>query len=149
MRLSINCFIPKPFTPFQWFPMESTSGLKEKQKWLKNTLSREGGIKVSLDLPKWAYVQTLLSVGDRRVGSILMLTEKFKGDWTKAFRFSEINPDFFVYRPKGLDEMLPWDFIDHGITKEHLLKEYKLALKGEESDICHVGECKRCGVCKD
>jgi radical SAM superfamily enzyme YgiQ (UPF0313 family) len=149
MRLSINCFIPKPFTPFQWFPMESASSLKEKQKWLKNALGREGGIKVSFDLPKWAYVQTLLSVGDRRVGSILLLTEKFEGNWTNAFRFSEINPDFFVYRPKGLDEMLPWDFIDHGIYKEHLLKEYKLAQKGEESDICHVGECKRCGVCGD
>jgi radical SAM superfamily enzyme YgiQ (UPF0313 family) len=148
MKLSVNCFIPKPFTPFQWFPMESASSLKQKQKWLKNALGREGGIKVSLDLPKWAYVQTLLSVGDRRVGSILLLTEKFEGDWTKAFRFSEINPDFFVYRPKGLDDMLPWDFIDHGIYKEHLIKEYKLALKGEESDICHMGECKRCGVCR-
>jgi radical SAM superfamily enzyme YgiQ (UPF0313 family) len=149
MKLSINCFVPKPFTPFQWFPMESVSGLKEKQKWLKNALGREGGIKVSFDLPKWAYVQTLLSVGDRRLGSILLLSEKFNGDWSKAFRFSEINPDFFVYRPKGLDEMLPWDFIDHGIYKEHLLKEYTLALKGEESDICDVGECKRCGVCRD
>jgi radical SAM superfamily enzyme YgiQ (UPF0313 family) len=147
MRLSINCFIPKPFTPFQWFPMESASVLKEKQKWLRNALGREGGIRVSFDLPKWAYIQTLLSVGDRRVGSILLLMEKFEGDWTKAFRFSEVNPDFFVYRPKGLDEVLPWDFIDHGIYKEHLVKEYKLALKGEESDICQVGECNRCGVC--
>jgi radical SAM superfamily enzyme YgiQ (UPF0313 family) len=149
MRLSINCFIPKPFTPFQWFPMESASSLKEKQKWLQKTLSRQGGIKVSFDLPKWAYVQTLLSSGDRRVGPILLLAEKFEGDWTKVFRFSEINPDFFVYRPKGLDEILPWDFIDHGIHKEHLLREYKLALRAEESDICHVGECRRCGVCKD
>lgn len=56
-------------------------------------------------------------------------------------------PDFFVYRPKGLEEKLPWDFIDHGIYKEHLLKDYKLALKGEESDICRVGDCIRCGVC--
>jgi hypothetical protein len=46
-----------------------------------------------------------------------------------------------------LDEKLPWDFIDHGIYKEHLIKEYKLSLKGEESDICHVGNCIRCGVC--
>ena len=57
------------------------------------------------------------------------------------------DPDFFVYREKGFDEMLPWDFIEHGILKTHLVKEYKLALKGKESDICHVGDCTRCGVC--
>jgi radical SAM superfamily enzyme YgiQ (UPF0313 family) len=146
VKLSINCFVPKPFTPFQWFPMESLAELKEKQKWLKNALNREGGIKVSFDLPKWAYIQALLSLGDRRVGPILLLLNQH-GNWSKALQFSEVNPDFFVYRPKGLDETLPWDFIDHGIRKEHLLREYKLALKGEESEVCHVGECSRCGVC--
>ncbi|MDY6879771.1 MAG: radical SAM protein [Thermodesulfobacteriota bacterium] len=147
IRLSVNCFVPKPFTPFQWFPLETVSSLKEKQKWLKKGLVKEGGIKVTSDLPKWAYIQTLLSIGDRRVASILMKAHESGGDWTKALRFSEVNPDFFVYRPKALDEMLPWDFIDHGIRKEHLIKEYRLALEAKESDICRVGECNRCGAC--
>ncbi len=147
IKLSINCFVPKPFTPFQWFPMDTVQSLKEKQKWLKKALGREGGLKVSFDLPKWAYVQALLSLGDRRVASMLLLSHVHGEDWKKAFMHSEINPDFFVYRPKALDETLPWDFIDHGIYKEHLVKEYKLALKGEESDVCHVGDCIRCGVC--
>ncbi len=147
IKLSINCFIPKPFTPFQWFPMDTVKSLKEKQKGLKKALGREGGIKVSFDLPKWAYVQALLSLGDRRVASLLLLSHAHEDDWSNAFRHSEVNPDFFVHRPKDLKENLPWDFIDHGIYKEHLLKEYKLALKGEESDICHVGDCIRCGVC--
>jgi len=147
IKLSINCFIPKPFTPFQWFPMDTVQSLKEKQKWLKKALGREGGLKVSFDLPKWAYVQALLSLGDRRVASMLLLSYVHGEDWQNAFLHSEVNPDFFVHRPKGLDENLPWDFIDHGIYKEHLLKEYRLALKGEESDICHVGDCIRCGVC--
>jgi radical SAM superfamily enzyme YgiQ (UPF0313 family) len=147
ITLSVNCFIPKAFTPFQWFAMEEVEGLKEKQRWLKNAFSKEGGVRIGFDVPKWAYVQALLSMGDRRVGSILMLAHKFDGDWSKAFRHSEINPDFFVYRPKELDEILPWDFIDHGIRKEYLVKEYMLALKEEESDICHVGACDRCGVC--
>jgi radical SAM superfamily enzyme YgiQ (UPF0313 family) len=147
IKLSINCFIPKPFTPFQWFPMDTVQSLKEKQKWLKKALGREGGIKVSFDLPKWAYVQALLSLGDRRAASMLLLSHVHEDNWSKAFTHSEVNPDFFVHRPKELDEKLPWDFIDHGIYKEHLLKEYKLALKGEESDICHVGDCIRCGVC--
>jgi hypothetical protein len=129
--------------------LEEASSLKEKQKWLKKVLIKEGGIKVNSDVPKWAYVQTLLSTGDRRVGSILHRVHKLGGDWRKAIRSSEVNPDFFVYRPKGLDEVLPWDFIDQGILKSHLIDEYELALKAEESDICRVGECYRCGVCSD
>jgi len=147
IKLSVNCFVPKAFTPFQWFPMEELVSLKKKQKWLKKSLGKVGGIDVSSDIPKWAYVQTLLSMGDRRVGSILLSAHKFGGNWTKALRFSDINPDFFVYRPKGIEELLPWDFIDHGISKRHLIRERNLALKGEESDICRVGECYRCGVC--
>jgi len=148
IKLSVNCFVPKPFTPFQWFPMEDLSSLKEKQRWLKKAFAREGGVKVNFDVPKWAYVQSLLSLGDRRVGAMLLSSHQLHEDWFKAFRFSELNPDFFVYRPKELDEILPWDFIDHGIHKEYLIKEYKLALKEQESDVCRVGECDRCGVCK-
>ena len=147
IRLSVNCFVPKPFTPFQWFPLENVRSLKEKQRWLKKALEKEGGIKVNTDLPKWAYIQTLLSMGDRRVSSILLLAHKFNGDWNKAFRSSKLNPDFFVYRQKDLDEILPWDFIDHGILKKHLLKERQLALRQEQSDPCLVGKCRRCGVC--
>ena len=147
IRLSVNCFVPKASTPFQWFPLENISSLREKQKRIRKALVKQGGIKVNFDVPKWAYVQTLLSIGDRRVGSILLMAHKLDGNWTKALRFSDVNPDFFVYRPKGLDEVLPWDFIDNGISKEHLTREYNLALKEEESDVCRVGECNRCGVC--
>lgn len=115
---------------------------------MKNALSKEGGVRISFDVPKWAYIQALLSMGDRRVGPIIMQAHRFEDDWSKAFRHSEINPDFFVHRPKELDEILPWDFIDHGIRKEYLVKEYMLSLKEEESEICHVGACDRCGVCR-
>jgi len=147
MKLSVNCFVPKPFTPFQWFPMENVSILKEKQKRLQKAMGKIGGVRISFDVPKWAYIQSLLSMGDRRVASFLFLSHKYNGDWTKTFRSSELNPDFFVYRPKSLDEILPWDFIDHGIFKGFLIKEYQLGLKEKESDVCHVGSCDRCGVC--
>ena len=147
IKLSVNCFIPKPFTPFQWFPMEDLSSLKDKQRWLKKALSKEGGVKVSFDVPKWAYVQALLSIGDRRVSSLLLAAHENNGDWKKTFLNRDLNPDFYVYRSKALDEVLPWDFIDHGIRKEHLIKEYKLALRAEESETCRVGECRACGVC--
>jgi len=147
IRLSVNCFVPKPSTPFQWLPLEDVLSLKEKQKFLRKALGKEGGVKVSFDVPKWAYLQALLSVGDRRASSILLLSHKLNQDWPRVFRTSEVNPDFFVYRPKGLNETLPWDFIDLGLRKEHLVTEYKLSLKGKESDVCNVGACNRCGVC--
>ncbi|MGD9032844.1 MAG: radical SAM protein, partial [Desulfobacteraceae bacterium] len=147
IKLSVNCFVPKPFTPFQWFPMENTSTLKEKQKWLRKAMGKEGGVKVNFDVPKWAYIQTLLSMGDRRVGALLLSSHKRNGDWTKTFRSSELNPDFFVHRTRETDEILPWDFIDHGIYKAYLVKEYNLALKERESEVCQVGSCDRCGVC--
>ncbi len=147
VRLSVNCFIPKPFTPFQWFPMESVKSLKQKQKWLKKTFAKEGGVTVTFDVPKWAYLQTLLSMGDRRVGAILKKAHEYEDDFTRAFRDSELNTDFFVHRPKSTDEILPWDFIDHSLHKEFLIKEKKLALKEKESDICDPGNCNRCGIC--
>ena len=149
IRLSLNCFVPKPFTPFQWFPLEDVRSLKDKQKWIKKTLEKEGGIKVNTDIPKWAYIQASLSMGNRRVSSILFRAYKFNGDWNRAFRSTEINPDFFVYRQKDLDEILPWDFIDNRISKKYLLLERLLALRQEESDPCKVGKCFRCGVCKE
>ncbi len=148
ITLSVNCFVPKPFTPFQWFPLEAMESLKGKQKQLRTSLRKTGGIRVNTDIPKWAYVQTLLSMGDRRVSRILLKAHEWGRDWNKALKYSDVNPDFFVYRPKGLTERLPWEFIDHGISKTHLLHERDAALRGVESEPCHVGSCSRCGVCR-
>ncbi len=147
IRLSINCFVPKPFTPFQWFPMDTLDSLKEKQRIIKRALSDEGGIGISFDVPKWAYIQSLLSMGDRRVGQMLLAAHRNNGDWKRTFQSSDINPDFFAYRAKDLNERLPWDFIDHGIRKSFLQKEYNLALASKESPPCPLGNCTVCGVC--
>jgi len=147
IRLSISCFVPKPFTAFQWFPLDTVDSLKEKQKLLKRGLSGQGGIGISFDVPKWAYIQSLLSMGDRRVGQMLLTTHRNKGDWRQTFRSSDLNPDFFVYRAKDLNEKLPWDSIDHDIQKSFLQEEYSLALASIESPPCAVGSCTRCGVC--
>lgn len=147
IRLSLNCFVPKPFTPFQWFPFEHVASLKEKQRRLRRSLAQVGGIKVITDVPRWAYVQALLSLGDRRVGRLLLKSHQLQGDWRRALRESEVNPDFFVYRPKDLDEVLPWDHLDHGLEKGYLREEYRLALEDRESQPCVPGRCERCGVC--
>ena len=127
--LSVNPFIPKPATPFQWAPLEEVGGLKKKLKMIQRGVQREGGMEMIHDLPKWAYVQALLSRGDRRVGKILMASHRHHGNWSQAFRETDINPDFYVYRKRDLDEIFPWDFIDHGISKERLKEEYSTAMR--------------------
>jgi len=127
--LSINPFVPKPATPFQWVPLEEVGELKRKLKVIQREIKGEKGMELIYDLPKWAYVQALLSKGDRRVGKILMAAHRYQGDWNKALRETNINPDFYVYRKRDLDEVFPWDFIDHGIPKDVLKKEYIKAME--------------------
>jgi radical SAM superfamily enzyme YgiQ (UPF0313 family) len=129
ITLSITPFVPKAWTPFQWHPFEEVKKLKEKIKTIKKGVGKIPRARVIHDLPKWGYVQTLLSMGDRRVGDILLLVHQAGGDWTAALKKSYINPDFWVYREKGETETFPWDFIDHGINKRDLWKEYQEALK--------------------
>lgn len=127
--LSVNPLVPKPATPFQWVPFEEVGELKRKLKILRSGIRREKNIEMIHDLPKWAYIQALLSRGDRRVGQILMAAHRHQGNWEQALRETSLNHDFFVYRRRDLDEIFPWDFIDHGIPKEKLREEYVTAMK--------------------
>ena len=124
ITLSINAFIPKPGTPFQWHPFEEIASLQAKLKGIKNSLKKEKKITVTWDLPKWSYLQCLLSRGDRRVGKILMAAHELGGSFLKAYRQVDVNPDFYVYRQRSLDEVFPWDFIDHGVSKADLAAAY-------------------------
>ncbi len=129
INLSLNSFVPKPATPFQWHPFEDVRSLNDKIKTVKKGLQKEPGISVVADVPKWAYLQSLLSRGDRRVGKLLLTAHRFGGNWPQAYRSVDINPDFYVYRRRPFEEILPWDFIDHGLSKEFLWSEYQEALK--------------------
>jgi len=135
ITLSIAPFIPKPSTPFQWAPYEEIGSLRRKLRVIKNELRGEGNVQVIHDLPKWGYIQTLLSRGDRRVGRILLAAHHNGGNWQRVFKGINLNPDFYVYREFNVDEILPWDFIDHGIDKDYLQGEYRKALR--EAEISH------------
>jgi len=128
ITLSINPFVPKPSTPFQWHPLEQISSLKAKLKKIQNSLRKEKKVVVTWDLPKWSYLQCLLSRGDRRVGKILMAAHRLEGSFIQAYKKVEVNPDFYTYRQREIDEILPWDFIDHGVSKQFLASEYQKAL---------------------
>lgn len=124
ITVSISPFVPKPATPFQWFPLCEIREIKRRLAWLKRVLSKEPNVHVIAELPKWTYIQAVLSKGDRRVASLLRLVHKNGGNWPRSFKESLINPDFFTYRTVSTDEILPWDFIDTGVPKSRLLKEY-------------------------
>jgi len=124
ISLSLNSFVPKPATPFQWHPFAEPQQLREKIKLIKKGLAKEGGVSVNADLPKYAYLQALLARGDRRVGKLLGEAHRLGGHWSQAFRTVDLNPDFYVLRPRGKEEIFPWDFIDHGISKEYLWQQY-------------------------
>jgi len=128
ITLSVNPFVPKPWSPFQWCPMEEEAVLKERLKRIHRGLDREPNVHVTHALPKWAYLQALLSRGDRRVGMFLHAEESFPRDFKRAFRALNINPDFYVYRRRQRDELFPWDFIDQGVSKDTLYRDYEKAM---------------------
>jgi len=135
ITLSINQFIPKPVTPFQWHPLEDINIVRKKLRKIDSIMRKEPSVKVIHDLPKWNYIQALFSLGDRKVSEILLSAHKNNGNWPKAFKEVNVNPDFYVYRYKSTDEILPWDFIDHGISKQHLIAEYKKAMEYSDTHI--------------
>jgi radical SAM superfamily enzyme YgiQ (UPF0313 family) len=129
LTLSINQFIPKPATPFQWHPLEDTNVVRRRIRALNAALRGQRAVQVTHDLPKWNYIQALLSLGDRSVGKLLLAVHRLEGNWAKAFREVNVNPDFFVHRQKEPGEILPWDFIDHGTDRGFLADEYRKALE--------------------
>lgn len=147
ITVSINTFIPKPHTPFQWVPMDDTKALKKKYRIIQQSLKSLANVRLQFDTPRWAYNQALLSRGDWQVAKILLAVHANHGNWPKTLKQSSIDPDFYVTRARHANEIFPWDFINHGISKAFLLAEYHKALRGDTTDACDVDSCRKCGVC--
>ncbi len=149
ITVSVNSFVPKPLTPFQWAAMDDISTLKKKIKMVKDGLRKVPNVRVHADMPKWASLQGLFSRADRKVSTLIVQSVKNQENWPKTFKESTLNPDFYVLRKRFEDEIFPWDFIDHGIDKSFLLKEYHQALNEKTSPPCPIkGSCTICGACK-
>jgi len=129
ITLSINTFVPKPFTPFQWHPMEEPDEIRERLKMIRKGLSSVKGVKVFRDVPKYAYMQGLFARGDRRVSRVIEEMQREK-DWATSAEKAGISKDFYIFRQRTFEEVLPWDFIDSGSSKEKLWEEYQKALSG-------------------
>jgi radical SAM superfamily enzyme YgiQ (UPF0313 family) len=162
VTVSLNPFVPKPWTPLQWDPMREPREIKRKVAMLRAALARLGSVELDAESAREAYLQTLVWRGDRRVGSIL---ERLDGAgcaapgaiWQELGRIrreaaqqapgAPMDPDFYVTRAFGHDELLPWDFIDHHIFKWFLLSERKKAHYEHQTRPCDVTRCTVCGAC--
>ena len=124
MTISVNPFVPKPFTPLQWAPMAAEGELKRKIARIKQALRRLSQSEVIHELPKWAVWQGILARGDRKLGHVLLLMLQYEGDWKKAFRELNLHPDFYVHRSRRDDELLPWQHLQVGASPQALREEY-------------------------
>lgn len=160
VTISTSFFIPKPFTPFQWAPMlhqkdylDSARIVNTKVKEMLNHKS----LKYNWHESDVTILEGVFARGDRRVADVILNAyrkgciydawgEYFHYDrWLAAFEEEGISIDFYNNRERSLDEILPWDFIDCGVTKRFLKREWERALRGEVSPNCRV-QCQGCGA---
>ncbi len=156
VTVSTSCFVPKPFTPFQWFPQDKMEVFEEKQRHLKSII-RNRKVKFNYHEAKTSVIEAVFARGDRRLGKALIVAwesgcrfdgwlEYFDYDkWIAAFEQTGISVDFYAHRARSYDELLPWDHIDCGVTKEFLIRENEDALAGKTTNDCREG-CTACGI---
>ena len=149
LTLSINPFIAKPDTPFQWIKMADLKQTEKYFKFIKKELKVYKNIEVQFESTKESYIQGILARGDRKIAQVIYEAHQNGGSkaFKRALKTLKINADDYLYRERDKDELLPWDTLDMGFTKEYLWKELETALIGKHTIQCFDG-CKRCGVCK-
>jgi radical SAM superfamily enzyme YgiQ (UPF0313 family) len=147
ITVNTNAFIPKPATPFQWAAMDTIASLQTKARLLRTGLKAIANVRFQMDNLRDGYVQALFSRGDRRLADLLLQHHHIGGNWGQTFRSSAIDTARYVNRERDRDEMLPWDFIDTGVTKSFLWDDYQKALSGRLTPPCPLHGCTRCGAC--
>ena len=147
ITLSINPFIPKPATPFQWAAMDRPSVYKKKVKHIREALKREGNVVVNSESPKTAEINALLAQGDRRMADVLERAADV--GWPQTLKddhyFAKLPP---IHHPLDLDAPLPWEILDTGIKKSFLINEFKRAEMEKMTSDCPLKKCSQCGICK-
>ena len=149
LTLSINPFIPKPFTPFQWMAMDNQKTVEKKLQYIKKALQKNRRIEVLVESPKEAYIQGVLARGDRRLGAVLAACAADRGSksFKSEMKAAGLDMDELNYRERSFDEFLPWSHLDMGMDEGYLEMEWKRSVDEAYTPPCVQG-CKRCGVCK-
>lgn len=147
--ISINPFIPKPFTPFQWHGMESIKNINSKIKRLKRNLNPLG-IKTNFESPRLSEIQAALSRGNRQTGHLLLNIYK-DGHTSSSYKNLKIDGKtmgFFAHQNFKTDDILPWEHIDIGLKKEYFISELKKAENQKLTLCCTPSRCRVCSLCQ-
>ncbi|MSU02870.1 TIGR03960 family B12-binding radical SAM protein [Tissierella pigra] len=153
---SASCFVPKPFTPFQWVGQESMDEFYRKIYLVKNSI-KDNKVTFNYHDPKLSYLEAIIARGDRRISKLILRawekgckfdgwSEHFKYDtWIETLKELDMDGDFYALRNRSLEENLPWDFINPGVSKEYLIREYKRSIEEQTTPDCR-DKCRGCGI---
>lgn len=153
---SASCFVPKPFTPFQWYGQDTIDEFLRKIYMVKNSI-KDKKVVFNYHDADLSYIEAIFARGDRRLSDLLVnawrkgckfdgWSDLFRYDlWLEALEESNIDGSFYANRTRDINEVLPWDFINSGVSKEFLIREYKNAIDGKTTDDCRNG-CRACGI---
>ena len=156
ITVSTSILVPKPFTPFQWAPMERMEEVTEKIKAVKGSI-KSRAITYNYHAQKTSYMEAVFARGDRKLCDVLIKafekgcrfdgwSEYFNFDaWLEALAECNVDGDFYAYRERSYDEILPWDFIDIGVNRSYLVNENEKAKRVELTQNCRKG-CTGCGI---
>jgi radical SAM superfamily enzyme YgiQ (UPF0313 family) len=128
---SVNPLIPKPGTAYQWLPMTDTVLIEKKMKRLRSLTSDINNVYFNIKSERHSYYQALLSLGDRRVAPAIEAAERNGQNWRAAVAETGVDADFFIYRDRTNDAVLPWDIIDGGMKASFFHSEYDKSLREE------------------
>lgn len=158
ITISTSCFVPKPHSPFQWEKQNTMDEYMRKVNLLRDNIKAKNVVYNWHD-PQTSYIEATLSRGDRRMGAVIENVWRAGGRleawsdyfsferWMKAFKDAGVDPEFYAYRERSLDENMPWDIVDVGVRKAHLWHEREQAYKSELSPDCRK-QCSACGAAK-
>ncbi len=145
ITLSINPFIPKPFTPFQWSAMASESLLKHRMDIIRQGLKKTANVKVNFESLRETKHQALLSLGDQNTAELI--EQAARQGWTRTMKLNQAHCDTVIYQEKSFSPPLPWDILEHQVSRNFLLKEFKRAEQEKKSAACPMKACRLCRVC--
>lgn len=156
VTVSAAAFVPKPFTPFQWFGQDTIETLEKKQKLLKSSVTSRK-LTVNYHGAETSFLEAVFARGDRKLNAVLLEAHRrglrFDG-WADCFDFDAwmqifadlgIDPAFYANRQRSFDEVLPWDHLDYGIKKSFLIEECKRAYAAQTTPNCRE-KCSNCGA---
>ena len=147
LSISVNAFVPKPFTPYQWEPLCNTKTLKNRFKMLNDGLKKNRKIKLISESLKETVVQSILARGDRRMGRILLEAHETNQQLKFVLKQHGVDAEALAETPLTIGSVLPWSHLDMGVSEKYLALEMQKSDKGSFTPMCFDG-CKRCGVCK-